>query len=280
MLAFLAVMTWHAALVCALLLTRAAPNEPPARDAGIPVASLAFLEGRVEQARGPTRWDRIEEGARIRTGDRIRTTDGALARVEFPWMNLLVSPSSVVSIPPSRILSTVLEAGRVEQIAPGGDIIKLRTAEASVRGGGRVVVRHEGETTWVAVIEGRFRVDAAGKTAALTTGQGVTIAAGGPPSPPTSLPEPPTELRPGADPAYVLEGQPASLGWKGEAPSYHVQVLALDVDVVLVERDVAAPKASLAIPRVGTYRWRAASRDAKGFEGPPSAEGLVCVVEK
>ncbi len=260
--------------------TGAARGAAPPEDLGIPVASLVFAEGHVEKARASSGWERLQEGARIRTGDRVRTAEAAGARIEFPWMSLFLSPASVISIPPSRVLSTRLEAGRVEQSAPGGDIIKLQTAEASVRGGGRVVVRHEGERTWVAVIEGRFRVEALGKAVMLGAGQGVTIAAKQPPSPPASLPAAPVELRPGTDPGYVVVGQPASLQWKAEAPSYHVQVLALDSDVVLLDRDVDAPPVALTIPWVGTYRWHAAARDAQGFEGPPSAAGFLCVVEK
>jgi hypothetical protein len=51
-------------------------------------------------------------------------------------------------------------------------------------------------------------------------------------------------------------------------------------DVILLERDVGASPQTIAIPWLGTFRWRVSARDARDLEGIPSAEGLVCVVDE
>jgi hypothetical protein len=59
-----------------------------------------------------------------------------------------------------------------------------------------------------------------------------------------------------------------------------VEILALQNDDVLLARNVGAPPLTIEIPWLGTYRWRVSARDARGLEGPPSADGYVCVVER
>jgi hypothetical protein len=49
---------------------------------------------------------------------------------------------------------------------------------------------------------------------------------------------------------------------------------------VLLAREAASPPLRLPIPWLGTYRWRVFARDARGVESPPSAEGLICSVDK
>ena len=75
-------------------------------------------------------------------------------------------------------------------------------------------------------------------------------------------------------------GQSVDLRWPAGSPSYRVEILALEADEVLLARDVAAPPLRVEIPWLGTYRWRVSTRDARGLESPPSAEGLICAVEK
>jgi hypothetical protein len=43
---------------------------------------------------------------------------------------------------------------------------------------------------------------------------------------------------------------------------------------------VGAPPIRVEIPWLGTYRWRVSARDPRGIESPPSAEGLICSVER
>lgn len=268
-------------VLLALLLVSPAPAaKPKEAPPAVPVAKVSYREGTLEESSEGESWKRVDEGYRVRTGDRLRTGPGATARIEFPWMSMIVGPRSVFSVAPSTVLSTVLELGRVEQHAEGGDIIKLRTAEAEIRGGGRVVVRREGDTTQVSVLEGRFRVEAGGKTVALARGQGTAVPRGWPPSAVAPLADAPTGQQPGVDPQYVPRGEAAALNWTSSAASHHVQILGLGSDEVLIERDLASPPVAIEIPWLGTFRWRVSARDERGLEGVPSADGFVCVVEK
>ena len=248
--------------------------------AGVPVAQVEVVSGRVEHSANGRDWTTIGAGRRLRTGEQIRTAAGALARIDFPFMSILVGSSSEFAVSPSLVLSTVLQAGRVEQFAEGTEAIKLRTPEAEVRGGGRVVVRRSDAGTRVAVLDGRFRVEAAGATVALERGQGTIVEPAGPPGPPVALMEPPAGLVPGPDPVYVLRGRPITLQWSPRAAAHHLQVLGLRAEEIFVDRDVGASSAVVEIPWTGTYRWRVAARDPRGLEGLPSKEGVVCVVER
>lgn len=270
------------AACCALLSASSAraAQKPAPPDIGIPVARLAFADDLVErEASGG--WERITEGARVRTGDRIRTGPGTTARIAFPFMSLLVGPSTTLSIPPSPVLSTVLEEGRVEQRAVGGgQLMKLKTAEALVRGNGWVVVRRTGEGTGVVVFQGRIRVEGSGKSLTVQQGHGSVVASGRPPSAPEALPAAPGGLSPGGDPVYVKRGEAVTLTWRAAGASHHVQVLPIEGDEVLIDRDVGNAPASVAIPWPGTFRWRVSVRDQRGLEGLPSAFGFICVVDK
>lgn len=268
------------ALLLASPVTVSRPRKTP-EGQGIPVARLSFVETVVDQSSPGEDWGRAREGARVKTGDRLRTDAGSTARIEFPWMSLVVGPSSLLSLAPSAVLSTVLDAGRVEQRAEGGgDLIKLVTAEAQVRGGGRVVVRREGGTTLVTVLDGHFRVETAGKAITLSRGQGAVATAGKRPDAVQDLPVSPKPLSPGADPVYVKHGQAVALSWSPGGPSSHIQVLGIGSDEVLIDRDVGPPPVTIEIRWLGTFRWRVSARDERGLEGPPSSEGYICVVEK
>jgi len=242
----------------------------------VPVARLEYVEGQVELAAGRDRWQRAAEGERLSTGDRLRSGDSGLVRVEFPWMRLLVSPGSELALPAGVVLSLVLETGRVE-IHSEGDSIKLVSAGAEVRGAGHAVVRRAGAVTTVAVLDGRFQVEAGNEITELEAGTGAVLGDGRKPAP-EPLPAPPGRVTPGADPQYVRQGRPARLAWQPSGGRHHLQLLAIDRDVVLLARDVGAAPAELTLPWPGTFRWRVSSRDARGLEGPPSAEGLVCVI--
>ena len=143
----------------------------------IPVATISYAENKVERAEDGEHWTRIQEGYRLKTGERVRTASGALTRVEFPWMKLLLSGSSELAIPGGMVLSLELKQGRVE-ILSEGDIIKLLSQAAEIRGQGRAVVRQMGSTTAVATIDGQFRVRAAGQTVSLKSNQGTIVVSG------------------------------------------------------------------------------------------------------
>jgi hypothetical protein len=254
------------------------PTPPPS---GIPVARVFVTGETAEHTNSKQDWSRIEDGFRLKTGDRVRTGPSAVLRIEFPWMAITAAPFSRVSIPAGTVLATVLEEGRVELRGQGSDIIKLRTADAQIRGRGHAIVRRYEGRTLLSVLEGNFSVESGGEALPVVAGEGVRITAGGRPAL-GPLPAAPRRVTPGLDPTYVVKGKGVPLVWNaaGAAAAYHLQVLATDSDAVLLERDVAASPDTVLLPWLGTYRWRVAQLDASGLEGKPSAEGFVCVVEQ
>ena len=245
----------------------------------IPVATISFAENKVERAENGERWTQIREGYRLKTGEHVRTAPGALTRVEFPWMRLLLSGSSELAIPGGLVLSLELKQGRVE-ILSEGDIIKLLSQAAEIRGQGRAVVRQVGSTTAVATIDGQFSVRAAGQIVSLKSNQGTLVVSGEPPTTPEPLPAPPEKVEPGADPFYADKDKPIDLSWTPSEGAHRIQVLPINSDEVLIDKDVAGSPQTVTIPWLGTFRWRISARDERGLEGVPSGEGLVCVVER
>ena len=272
-------------LILALIVPAAASRGADAP--AVPVARLAYVEAAVDRQVGRGKWSNVAEGELMRTGDRVRTGPLAVARIAFPWMSVAVAPRSVVSIPASAVLSVTLESGRAQLVASEGDIIKLRTDELELRGGGNVVVRRDGVTTLVTVLSGSFRVIAGDRTALISAPPQIAMLDAGKAAvvrPNTRLaietpPAAPDGLMPSSDPMYVKPGEPAALSWSSTGARYHLQVLGIDSEEAWLERDVDGSSASVPIPWPGTFRWRVASRDGRGLEGLPSAEGLVCVVE-
>jgi hypothetical protein len=246
--------------------------------AGVSVAKVAFAENRVERSSDGERWERVAEGSPVRTGERLRTGSQGLAHLEFPWMRISMSAGTELLIPRGLVLSMVLDRGRIE-ILSEGDIIKLISEAAEVRGQGRAVVRRVAGATAIAAIEGRFRVKARDQQVSLGRGEGTVVASGEGPSAPESLPPSPENVEPGSDPVYVTKGDPLRLAWSSSHAAHHIQVLPIDSDLVLIDRDVGHPPQSLEIPWLGTFRWRVSTRDERGQEGAPSAEGLICVVD-
>jgi hypothetical protein len=275
------------ALACALGAAAAqapapAPEPPRPPAAGIAIGDLVWADRDVERAELPRKssWRRLTAGDDLRTGDTFRTAPDATARLQFPWMEVTLGPGTMLTIPASTVLSTVLEQGRAEFAGPGRDIVKIIVGDGEVRGGGRLVLRRSVGRTSLAVHEGAFRVRARGRTVEVQAGQGAVVTDGRPPEAATPLPEPPRGLYPGQDPAYVRRGQPVELRWNTPAPGYHVEILALQSDDVLLARDAGASPLRLEIPWLGTYRWHVSVRDARGVESRPSVEGLICSVDR
>jgi len=200
-------------------------------------------------------------GDSVRTGDRLRTAPDGVARFDLPWMSVTAGPATVMHIPAEVVLSIVLGEGRAELEACGRDIVKVRTAEAEIRGSGRIVVRRERERTLVMAMamEGTFRVEASGETVVLLAGQGTVVRDGEAPRPAQTLPEAPGRLRPGADALYVPSGQPATLNWSPAAASSHVQVMALGSDEVLIAQRHGDPRAHPGWTRAVDQHHRRAS---------------------
>jgi hypothetical protein len=258
----------------------AEPPRPPG--AGIAIGDLAWTDRDVERAELPKKsvWRRLGAGDKLRTGDTFRTAGDATARLEFPWMTVILGPGTMLTIPASTVLSTVLEQGRAEFAGPGRDIVKILVGDGEVRGGGRLVLHRSVGRTSAAALEGAFRVRARGRTVEIKAGQGTVVTDGRPPEAPAPLPAAPRGLDPGQDPAYVRSGQPVELRWTSASRSHHVEVLALEGNAVLLARDAGEPPLRLEIPWLGTYRWRVSALDARGVESRPSADGLICLVDR
>jgi len=255
-------------------------RRPPKPIPPAPVASVRILDGTVERGRG-TSWKSADREFRIAAGEILRTSRDGAALLTFPWMHIVVADDTVVGLTPSTVLSATLERGRIQEQATAGDILKVVTAEAEVRGRGDVVViRSESPAlTRVSALRGWFRVKSPGGMLSLDGGQAAVIAPGGAPEL-VEMPAPPTGLNPGSDPAYVLQGQGARLAWTGSAPRYRVQVVSLEGDEFVLSREVAGSSAEVPGRWLGTFRWRVSALDERGVEGAPSAPGLICVVEK
>ena len=70
---------------------------------------------------------------------------------------------------------------------------------------------------------------------------------------------------------------PREQGQTTNLASYQLEVLPVGSDVVLLQRDVAAPPVKIEVPWEGAFRWRVSARDARGLEGLPSTDGLIAV---
>lgn len=266
--------------LAALVALGAAAPVATAQDSGAPLdlARVSLVERKVELEKKGARWQSAVEGGPLAIGEALRTGPDAVARLELPWMSLTLSPGSVLRFPDAFLLQATLESGRALVDAPAKDALKLVTGEAEVRGQGRAVVRRQGRSTLVTCLAGRFFVDGAGTTVALSAGRGTVVAAGRAPGAPQEVPAAPSEgLWPALDPVYVAPAEPVELRWKGSAPSYQLELLPVGSDVVLLQRDVQTSPARIEVPWEGAFRWRVSARDARGLEGLPSADGLIAV---
>jgi len=170
-----------------VVVRRPAKPVPPA-----PVASVRILDGTVERGQG-TSWKSADREFRIAPGEGLRTSRDGAALLTFPWMHIVVADDTVVGLTPSTVLSATLERGRLQELATAGDILKVVTAEAEVRGRGDVVViRTESPAlTRVSALRGWFRVKSPRGTLSLDGGQGAVIAPDSAPER-VELPAPPT----------------------------------------------------------------------------------------
>jgi len=257
----------------------AAPAKPPAA-AGTAFGRLTYIEKQVEQAGASSAWQAAREGGSLSIGERLRTGPSSLARIELPWMAFTVSPAAALSFPDQDILSTALDQGRLALSAEAREILKVVTPEAEVRGRGRVVVRRDGQRTLVTAITGRFTVEGDGQVVVLTAGKGTIVTEKGKPLAPVDTPDGPKGLKPGNDPLYVTPGTTLDLSATATRAANLIELLPVGSDVVLLQKDVGAPPWKLELPWPGAFRWRVASRDERGLEGRPSADGLICVDEK
>jgi hypothetical protein len=273
------------ALAAALLAFAAAKpsvvvRKPAAPAVPAPVASVRIVDGTVQRGQGAT-WRAAERDFRISPGETLRTSTEGAALLTFPWMQILVGGDAVVGLTPSTVLSVSLERGRVQERATAGDILKVVTEEGEVRGRGDVVVTRSDvkRETRVSVMSGWFRVRSPRGMVSLDPGQGAIVTAAEAPEV-VALPAPPTGLDPGRDPRYIEQGRSTRLAWSGSAPRYRAHLLSLGGDEVVVAREVEGSTLEVPAQWLGTFQWRVSSIDERGVEGPPSAPGFICVVEK
>lgn len=258
----------------ALALSSAAASPPEER----PGARVAFVSGSARRrspkgADGPT-----GQGTVLGAGDRLRTGDESLLRLEMPGLTVILSAASALRLEGGQPLVPVVETGRVEA-ASEGETLLLATDEARIRGGGRLVVRRlAGRGTRVFALLGGFRVTAGGTEVLLAAGHGTRIAPGRAPERPRPLSAPPEVVSPGIDPPYVRAGETVPLRW-APAGAVHLQVLPFESPEPVLSRDADRGPAAVALTVPGLYRWRVSVRDAEGGEGLPSTEGLFCVIE-
>jgi hypothetical protein len=258
----------------------AAPSAVTAQET-LALARLSLVERGVELSKKGATWQSAVEGGPLRIGEALRTGADAVARLELPWMALTLGPGSTLRFPDAFLLAASLESGRALVEAQGRDALKIVTAEAEVRGQGRAVVRRQGKETLVTCLAGRFYVQGGETTVTLAPGRGTVVRSGGSPSAPEDAPAAPAQgLWPGKDPVYVAPGDPLELRWKGDAAGYQLELLPVGSDVVLLQRDVTAPPARIAVPWEGAFRWRVSARSARGLEGLPSDDGLIAVDAK
>src|SRR5262245_971036 len=98
------------------------------------LARLTYVERAVEQADAAGAWRAAKEGGALRFGEQLRTASEAMLHLDFPWMAMSVSASSVVQFPDGPFLQGVLTQGRVAVRADRREILKLVTDEAELRG--------------------------------------------------------------------------------------------------------------------------------------------------
>lgn len=269
----------------ALLLVSSPPpkvvvRRPIRAPASAPVAAVRVVDGKLQRGRG-TSWKDVDGEFRISPGEGLRTSPDGVALLILPWMQILIGGDAIFGLTPSVVLSASLERGRVQERATSGDILKVITDEAEVRGRGDVVVSRSDSAarTLVSALQGWFRVKSGHGTVSLDRGQGVVIQADAEPHV-IDLPAPPGGLSPGSDPVYVPQGRLARLAWTGSARRYRVHVLSLTGDEVVLSREVEGTSVEVPGRWLGTFQWRVASIDDDGLEGVPSPPGLFCVVEK
>ena len=269
-------MTRLATILLVALGTAARGQEEPG---GVPIATISLANGRVERASAGQKWGAARQGEALKTGESLRTGPDGAARLMFPWMTVALGPDTVVRVPGGRILSTVLESGRIELVSEG-DIVKVRVGSLDIRGQGRIVVRHDGERTAVMSLTDVARLSMrSGRSLELQSGE-AALGSGNNLRGPLAFPAPPTIVSPGADPMYVQPSTPVPLQWRGQSDRYIVEIVPLDSNTPLLATESRSNYAEISVPWLGLYRWRVTGVDRTGLETEPSEEGLICVVEK
>jgi len=253
------------------------PSPSPAA-AALEVARIGFAEGGVEVQHPDGAWTKAFETQRLSIGDRVRTLKGGTASIDFPWTAVSMGDGSEISLPNGRVLTLQVERGRVD-IDPEQTLLRITTDEAAISGAGRTLIRREGNSTFVASMNGGAEVEGKGSVVRLGVNKGTLVSAGKAPGKPETMGPAPKVVSPRADPRYIRPGQPVHLIWTGQESAYHLEVLSMDSDVPAISLDVENREYDIRLAWLGTFRWRVAGRFGP-VESQPSGEGLICVVEK
>lgn len=245
--------------------------------ATVVVATVVLVDGKLEFSRRGGPFRPAPEQQTLAVGDRVRTTAGSSARIEFPWTMVTLGDQTTIALEGDPTLSVRLDAGRID-MDPEAELIRLVTKEAVVSGAGRTVLRRDGASTFVVSLMGGADVEAGGKTVRLGVSRSVLVSSEGPGEPVLQT-EGPKVVFPGADPLYVRPNQTVRLEWTGASPGYLLEVLPIDSQTPVISLDVTGSTREIRLPWLGTYRWRVTGRQG-AVETQPSGEGLICVVER
>lgn len=254
---------------------KAAASPSPA---ALEVARLGFVEGSVDVQHPGGAWTRAAENQPLMIGDRVRTSRGSTARLEFPWTAIAMGDGSEAGLQDNRVLTLQLERGRLD-IDPEQTLLRVVTEEAAISGTGRTLVRREGKSTFVGSYNGGAEVESKGAVVRLGINKGTLVKAGSAPGEAQTLGPAPRVISPSMDPPYIRPGSPVRLTWQGREPAYHLEVLSIDSDVPVMSLDIDAGEFELRLNWLGMFRWRVAGRNGP-VESQPSGEGLICVTEK
>lgn len=261
-------------------------------------ASIAA--GAVQIRRGQADWDEVIAGEEIRSGDALRTTGPAVARVDFDgggglWLaeraRVGLSASSATSAQPVVALEEGLVRGYLSAPAAGAAEPALQiaappsgTATLKAKGDKPIQLRLQRiqDGFEVALLAGKAALAAAGAERLLSAGEVARVVSGEIREVEAMI-DPPAPLSPEPDERFFCPGLVVRLSWKdvGGAAGYTLQV-ADEPTFLRPALDVEPSAAhALFVPRApGRYLWRVAARDARGRLGSfGEPQALFCEAE-
>lgn len=251
------------------------------------LGKASVAAGAVQIRRGQADWDDVMAGEEIRSGDTLRTTGPAAARIDFEAggglrlaepARVALSLSNSAPALPVVALEAGLVRGYLSAPAPGAGAPAMQiaappagTATLTAKGDKPVQLRLQRvqDGFEVALLAGEAGLAAAGVDRALAAGQ-VARVVSGEIREVEPLIDPPAPISPEPDGRFFCPGLVARLSWKevGGASGYALQVAAEPTfQQPVLDRQPTAPHA-LFVPRApGRFLWRVAARDAQGRLG-------------
>ncbi len=251
------------------------------------VGKASVAAGAVQLRRGQADWDEVIAGEEIRSGDALRTTGPAAARIDFESggglrlaepAQVTLSLSNTVPALPIIALESGLVRGFLSAPAPGG---RAPAVQLTAPPSGRATLTAKGDKPVqlrlqriqdgyeVALLAGQAGLAAAGVERALSVGEVAKVVSGDIREV-EPLIDAPAPVSPEPDERFYCPGLVARLSWKevGGASGYALQVAA--EPTFLQPLLDAQPSATHAVflPRApGRFLWRVAAKDAQGRLG-------------